>query len=752
MTRFLSFFLIALIFVSGSFAQTLPTPTNLHVVASSNSGTLTGAYLTWQAATGNWRYRVYRSADDSAHFAALGTTSTKSYLDGTIVRGTRYYYYVKSYRDSIESGRSNIANILLPTLPPLPTPSNLTATLVISAYEFHPSVKLKWNGGRGWWRYKIFRSVNNPASFRVYGSTQDTTFVDNSVKADSTYRYYVRAWANDTTLSPQSNTVEVLVTLPYRPKGTIRGTVVDDSTSAPIRNVMISFFRNATCSNTQPVKTDSLGRYTAQLDTGRYIIRAAGPHGSTPGISMGYRPEYFDNCFEPSCATVVALGDSQVFTANFGLSRPTPPVYVTVSGVVTDTANVPLRNARVSVIRTVQEMNFLASLGITPGVGSEALTLEGLGHTRGVMWNGKTDSLGRYNARVIGNNRYIAVASKESFLPEYYNNKPSVELADIIVLGTRDTSGISFSLAIKPVPNNSIAGLVRDSLGVGVPSRVALIPARHNSIPARYVHTDSLGAYSITGVVEGKYFVFAMPFSGYGHAYYKAGAYGITRKADADTVSIVGNITGINIGVKPVTSSGLTLVRGIVRTNTSAAIPGVEVTAFNAEGDIVSIGTTDATGAYMLDAVEPGVIAVAASRYGYNDAQSSVTIEQNLYTMDNVNLTLVSDGVTSVISNVAPNSFALMQNYPNPFNPNTTIRFDIPFASKINVKIFNVLGQEVAQLVNDVVAAGQHQVVWNGTDGSGRSVASGIYFYRLNAASSADGSEFTSIKKMLLVK
>ncbi len=751
MTRLLSLFLIVLIFVSGSYAQMPPTPTDLHVTSSPN-GTVSGAYLTWQASQGTWRYRVYRSANDSANFAAIGTTGVKSFFDGTVVRGTRYYYYVKSYRDSVESARSNIAGFLLPTLPPLPTPTNLTATLVVSSNFFHPTVKLKWNGGRGWWRYKVYRSTNNTLNYRVYGSTQDTTFADNSVIADSTYYYYVRAWANDTTLSAPSNVANIHVTLPYRPKGTIRGTVVDDSTGSPIRNVLISFFRNSLCFNSLPVFTDSLGRYAAQLDTGRYIIRATALHGSTPGATR-YRSEYFDNCLEPSCATVVALGDSQVFTANFGLSRPTPPVYVNVSGVVTDTANVPLRNARVTVVRTVQEMNFLTSLGLTPGIGSEAFTLEGLGHTRGVIWTGKTDSLGRYTARVIANNRYIALASKEGYLPEYFDNKASVELADIIQLGTRDTTGINFSLAVKPVPNNSIAGVVRDSLGAGVPSRVVLIPARHNSFPARFGHTDSLGAYSITGVVAGKYFVLALPFSGYGHAYYKAGAYGVTRIQDADTVEVSGNITGINIGVKPVNSAGLTLVRGVIRTNTSAPIRGVMVSAFNAEGDIVGIGTTDATGAYNLDAVEPGVVTVSASRYGYNSSQTAVIVSENAYSMDNVNLVMSSDGLTSNGgSTVVPGSYALLQNYPNPFNPNTTIRFDVPFASRVNIRIFNVLGQEVALLVNDVVAGGQHQIVWNSTDAAGRSVASGIYFYKLSATPSTGGNEFSSIRKMLLVK
>lgn len=93
-----------------------------------------------------------------------------------------------------------------------------------------------------------------------------------------------------------------------------------------------------------------------------------------------------------------------------------------------------------------------------------------------------------------------------------------------------------------------------------------------------------------------------------------------------------------------------------------------------------------------------------------------------------------------------PTSYALYQNYPNPFNPNTSISFDIPIASAVRLAIFNVLGQEVGVLVDDFIASGQHTVVWNSTDSYGQSVASGIYFYRLETEA------MTTTKKMILLK
>jgi hypothetical protein len=85
--------------------------------------------------------------------------------------------------------------------------------------------------------------------------------------------------------------------------------------------------------------------------------------------------------------------------------------------------------------------------------------------------------------------------------------------------------------------------------------------------------------------------------------------------------------------------------------------------------------------------------------------------------------------------------FILHQNYPNPFNPTTLIRYELPVVSRVNLKVFNVLGQEVANLVNGKVAAGKHEVEWDAAD-----FPSGVYIYKLETES------FISIKMMLLLK
>ena len=93
-----------------------------------------------------------------------------------------------------------------------------------------------------------------------------------------------------------------------------------------------------------------------------------------------------------------------------------------------------------------------------------------------------------------------------------------------------------------------------------------------------------------------------------------------------------------------------------------------------------------------------------------------------------------------------PTQFALQQNYPNPFNPLTTISYTLPQKSHVTITVFNILEQEVRTLVDKTKAAGTHQVVWDGTDHSGKQAASGIYFYKFQAG------DYIEAKKMLLLK
>ena len=101
---------------------------------------------------------------------------------------------------------------------------------------------------------------------------------------------------------------------------------------------------------------------------------------------------------------------------------------------------------------------------------------------------------------------------------------------------------------------------------------------------------------------------------------------------------------------------------------------------------------------------------------------------------------------TEVDLNIIPLITYLKGNYPNPFNPETRISFALSSASRTVIQIFNIKGEKVRTLMNEQLDAGHHSVIWNGTDDSGRNVASGIYFYKFKT------DKFNKTKKMLLLK
>ena len=111
------------------------------------------------------------------------------------------------------------------------------------------------------------------------------------------------------------------------------------------------------------------------------------------------------------------------------------------------------------------------------------------------------------------------------------------------------------------------------------------------------------------------------------------------------------------------------------------------------------------------------------------------------WTIDNVCVKgSPASGITQNGNNI-PTEYALSQNYPNPFNPTTNIKFDLPKQGLVSLKVYDVIGKEVATLVNEVKSAGSYNVDFNGTN-----LSSGVYFYRLET------DNFIDVKRMILIK
>jgi len=150
-------------------------------------------------------------------------------------------------------------------------------------------------------------------------------------------------------------------------------------------------------------------------------------------------------------------------------------------------------------------------------------------------------------------------------------------------------------------------------------------------------------------------------------------------------------------------------------------------------GDIIPGAGTSATG-HDYTYVDRGLI-------------NGVTYYYRLADVDLYGHVHLHDAIVSAIpASTLPQSFALMQNYPNPFNPDTRIRYHLAKDVAVKLSIYNVSGQQVITLVDRDQSAGYYQVEWRGTDGRGGELASGVYFYRLEAG------ERVFTRKMVLLK
>lgn len=167
----------------------------------------------------------------------------------------------------------------------------------------------------------------------------------------------------------------------------------------------------------------------------------------------------------------------------------------------------------------------------------------------------------------------------------------------------------------------------------------------------------------------------------------------------------------------------------------SAGSPLPNCTLFVSQNNLLlAEGVTDAAGTAVVSlSLQLGdIFKIAAKQGGF-----VTTIKDYQFTM----ATDIDDDNSNL-----PTAYALNQNYPNPFNPSTTISFDLPERSNVRLEIYNLLGQKIATLIDQTLAAGEYKVAWGGKNSAGQPIASGIYIYRLLA------DDFLQTKKMLLLK
>ena len=131
----------------------------------------------------------------------------------------------------------------------------------------------------------------------------------------------------------------------------------------------------------------------------------------------------------------------------------------------------------------------------------------------------------------------------------------------------------------------------------------------------------------------------------------------------------------------------------------------------------------------------------------YTYVDNSVTTGTYYYRLKQVDFdgSFEYSGIVEVNYSV-PAEFSLLQNYPNPFNPTTTLQFTLPVDAGVILGVYNIVGEKVAEIINDELSAGSHSIKFNADN-----LSSGLYLYKLNVIGK-DGSSYSAVKKMTLLK
>ncbi len=513
-------------------------------------------------------------------------------------------------------------------------------------------------------------------------------------------------------------------------------------------------------------RTDDNGEYRIPLvDPGTYKVHAVSP-------SPEYASQWYDGKETAAEANVITVVDSPAG------SRPTVTVVpitlrggaarmpkVTASGIVTDSALNPVKNSHVFFVRA----GFALNSNLTIDDFRQYFNLNDLrsdfrleGNSAEVFQT-RADSAGHFSL-AIPKGAYIAFAEAPGYGTVFYPGQSSLLSATVLVL-QQDSAGINFTLPQLPsIALGTIEGSVLDSsLGVGVPSRIIATRDRWTSVdkfgePSSYVvDTDSLGNFTVGNLLPGSYFVFAVPLGSYAPAFYSADSV-TTRWKSAAKVVINGNsVSGIDIYVQeiPVSVEGYADISGTLSlsSGTASTMAGAIIYAYR--GNVVAgFAITDVKGIYSIDGLAPGAYSLFVDRLGYDSGPNPAPLDMPagigsvsydaLGNPVNAVLPLLIGPVVLAVGSapaLQPTQFTLGQNYPNPFNPSTTIRYTLPVSGRVAVRVYNILGQAVATLVDGNQNAGTYEVSFNAS-----ALSSGVYFYRIESGS------FAAVKKMMLLK
>ena len=324
----------------------------------------------------------------------------------------------------------------------------------------------------------------------------------------------------------------------------------------------------------------------------------------------------------------------------------------------------------------------------------------------------ETDSLGRYTFAYLDPDTFIV--SSEA-LPGWSVVYPAASFYTIPLALNEVSDENNFTLTPEPPP------------GFNVGWNMVSLPRQLVDVPSANIFQN---ARSSAWIYEGSYVTSELLRHGVGYWIKFGCPQQITLSGDslrADTIAVREGWNMIGSLAVPITTSNIT-----------STPPGITTgNFFSFDGNSYNPAVTlDPTHAYWVSVNMDGT-------FYLTDPQltASVAASNRIHIVPNSDEPPPPPSGIQHPASTVPREFNLEQNYPNPFNPVTEIRFEIPVSSFVSLKIFDVLGREVATIVNEVKQPGEYTVTWDA-----RNIPSGVYYYRLTAGT------FVSVKKLLLIR
>lgn len=508
--------------------------------------------------------------------------------------------------------------------------------------------------------------------------------------------------------------------IPLEPQGTntggkVKGIVSFDGTNLPVAQAKIEFLPL----NMPPAATNFIaftgpeGRYEKQLPAGAYVVSCS--YINSAGVVY---KEYFDNKLQVTEADIVSVLPGQVKeNINFGIPGVQNPPMVVLKGTVRDTVNNPVPQAMV----TLWILN--DSLRLTTMSGPD-----GNYHF----------SLTNHPAMNVG---YRVSAQKEGFKAEFYNNKPTFALADVIVIhGDTVVAGIDFSLEplLSPGPS-SISGFVYQEDGTTPIANAFVIASKRPTGEILFTFSGGNGSYSFANVSPGGYYIL-FAATGFVPEFYN----NAQMWEQAALIPASGAVTGINGTLAAIVSNNNPgIVAGTITTAEGQPLSEVYVSVVNETGQVIGYAFSDASGNYSVTGLALGTYTVQASKVQFNSFSQNMVYnpDAGLTHLMNISLSSSTADIGSDDGDI-PEKFTLLSNYPNPFNPSTAIEFTLAERSDITLAVYDLFGSEIAVLASGSYSAGRHTVSFDGSN-----LSSGVYIYKL---SNGNGQNIT--RKMTLLK